>query len=136
MSGIVEKDFDAWNIKKKETQALDDPVLFCEREVWWCIVGTNIGVEIDGKHELFLRPAIIVRKFNKYMTLVVPTTTQEKSTKYYLSVAGEDFKIYNACLSQIKALSSKRLFRKIGTITVEDYKILVEKSAQMVRGQL
>jgi mRNA interferase MazF len=132
----MEKDFDRWNIKKKETQEINEPVLFYEREVWWCIVGTNIGVEIDGKHELFLRPVVVVRKFNKYMTLVVPTTTQDKDNKYYFNVFGEDDKMYNTCLSQVKSISSKRLFRKIGMIKEYDYEILVDKVALMVRGQL
>ena len=106
------KDFNKWNEKKKETDQTDDIVLFYEREVWWCIVGTNIGVEIDGKHELFLRPVVIARKFNKYMALIVPTTTQDKKNKYYLNVLGEDGKNYNTCLSQLRSISSKRLFRK------------------------
>jgi mRNA interferase MazF len=132
----MEKDFDGWNIKKKETHEITEPVLFYEREVWWCIVGTNIGVEIDGKHELFLRPVVVVRKFNKYMTLVVPTTTQDKDNKYYHIVFGEDDKIYNTCLSQVKSISSKRLFRKIGMIKVSDYGPLVDKVALMVKGLL
>lgn len=133
---MTPKDFDKWNIKKKETDHIDDIVLFYEREVWWCIVGTNIGVEIDGKHELFLRPVVVIRKFNKYMALIIPTTTQEKENKYYFNVFGEDGKTYNTCLSQIKSVSSKRLFRKIGTIKEEDYNILLDKVVLMVKGKL
>lgn len=132
----MEKDFDRWNIKKKTTQEINEPVLFYEREVWWCIVGTNIGVEIDGKYELFLRPVVVVRKFNKHMTLVAPTTTQNKDNKYYFNVLGEDDKTYNTCVSQIKSISSKRLFRKIGMVKESDYKILIDKIALMVRGLL
>jgi len=132
----MQKDFDKWNDKKKETQKIDNTVLFYEREVWWCIVGTNVGVEIDGKHELFLRPVVIARKFNKFMALVVPTTTQDKDNKYYLKVSGEDGKTYNACLSQIKTISSKRLYRKIGTIKELDYKLLLLSTAKMVVGKL
>ena len=61
----MQKDFDNWNIKKKETDKDDKIRVFYQREVWWCIVGTNVGVKIDGKHELFLRPVVITRKFNK-----------------------------------------------------------------------
>ena len=132
----MEKDFDAWNKRKKQTHQEENIVLFYEREVWWCTVGTNIGVEIDGKHELFLRPAVVIRKFNKYMTLIVPTTTQDKSNKYYFPVSGDDGKKYTACLSQIKTISSKRLFRKIGTISETDYQSLLEKVAKIVRGVL
>ena len=132
----IEKDFDGWNTQKKKTHQEENPVLFYEREVWWCIVGTNIGVEIDGKHELFLRPAVVIRKFNKHMALVVPTTAQDKNNKYYFLVSGEDGKKYNACLSQIKTISSKRLFRKIGTINEKDYRTLLDKVSNMVKGTL
>lgn len=132
----MQKDFDNWNIKKKETDKDEKIRVFYQREVWWCVVGTNVGVEIDGKHELFLRPVVIARKFNKDMALIVPITTQDKDNKYYLIVSGDDGKNYNACLSQIKSISSKRLFRKIGTIKEEDYKILLEKVSKMVKGTL
>lgn len=132
----MEKDFDGWNIRKKQTHLKGEPVLFYEREVWWGIMGTNIGVEIDGKHELFLRPVVVIRKFNKHMALIVPTTAQDKENKYYLIVSGDDGKKYNACLSQIKSISSKRLFRKIGTISEMDYQYLIEKVSMMVSGTL
>jgi len=129
----MNKDFNGWNNKKKETEIQNKDIIFYEREVWWCVIGINLGVEIDGKHEMFLRPSIIVRKFNKDMALVVPTTTQDKNNKYYLKVTGEDMKIYNTCLSQIRTISSKRLIRKIGTITNKDYKNLVDKLSSMIK---
>ena len=131
----MEKDFDNWNINKKRVHKEEKKVMFYEREVWWC-AGINIGVEIDGKHELFSRPAIIVRKFNKEMSLIVPTTAQNKNNKYYFSVSGDDGKTYNACLSQIRVISSKRLLRKIGTINRVDYEGLLDKITQMVKGLL
>ena len=132
----MQKDFDDWNIKKKITDREDKKIIFYEREVWWCIVGKNIGVEIDGKHELFLRPVVVVRKFNKDMALIVATTAQEKTNKYYFLVSGDDGKTYNTCLSQIRNISTKRLFRKIGTISEPDYQALLDNITDMVKGNL
>jgi len=132
----MEKDFDNWNTKKKVTHKSETKKIFYEREVWWCIFGVNVGAEIDGKHEFFLRPAVIVRKFNKDMAIVAPTTAQDKDNKYYLLVSGEDSKTYNTCLSQIRNISSKRLFRKISTIKESDYLILLDKIADMIKGSL
>jgi len=107
------------------------------REVWWIYAGINIGVEIDGKHERFQRPVIVVRKFNKDMALIVPITTQDKkANKYYFAVTGDDNKQYTASISQIRAISSKRFFRKIGTIDQTSYDNLLEKLADMVKGKL
>lgn len=132
----MQKDFDNWNSKKKDTNSISGEKVFYEREVWWCILGVNIGSEMDGKHELFLRPVVVVRKFNKDMALIIPTTTQDKENKYYWYVSGLDGKTYNACLSQVRNISSKRFFRKIGTIKEEDYLKLLEKLSNMIKGEL
>jgi mRNA interferase MazF len=130
------KDFDAWNIQKKRTHSEESGVIFYEREVWWCVLGINVGVEIDGRHERFLRPAVVVRKFNKDMALVIPTTARDKTGKYYLAVSGEDKRRYIACLSQLRVISSKRFYRKIGTISQSEYKSLLSKVCEMVNGVL
>jgi len=61
----MNKDFDKWNKRKKRIHegSFDDFVH--AREVWWCAVGVNIGVEADGKHTNFERPVLIIRKFSK-----------------------------------------------------------------------
>lgn len=132
----MQKDFDEWNIEKKLAERSDKQIVFYEREVWWYIAGLNIGVEIDGKHEFFLRPCIIARKFNKDMALIVPTTTQNKDNKYYYKVSGTEDRNYNTCLSQIRTISSKRLFRKIDTVNSVDYQLLLNKISDMVKGCL
>lgn len=133
----MEKDFDGWNEKKKKTHAGTVWLAFYEREVWWIYAGVNIGVEIDGKHELFSRPVIVIRKFNKDMALIAPTTAQDKKrNKYYFAATGDDNKQYIVCLSQIRAISSKRFFRKIGTIDKVSYDNLLEKLANMIKGTL
>lgn len=55
MSTIYKKQFDLWNKKKKyvEARAHSENLYLHEREVWWCSVGVNIGVEIDGKNNVF-----------------------------------------------------------------------------------
>jgi len=130
------KDFDKWNEKKKETHREEKAVIFYEREVWWCSLGVNVGVEIDGKHELFLRPVAIIQKFNKDMALVMPMTDRAKNNKYYFSISGEDGKSYNVCLSHIRSISSKRLLRKIGVISLKDFEMVLEKVTKMIKREL
>lgn len=132
-----EKDFFVWHNKKKSIHETDiEPPYFKEREVWWVSLGVNVGVEIDGKHELFSRPVIVIRKFNKHMALVIPITNKGKSNKYYFDVSAEDERKYTACLSQIRTISSKRFFRKINTTRELDYVLLADKVAQMIKGTL
>jgi len=133
----MKKNFDAWNTEKKAVEQSISLILFHEREVWWCFLGTNIGVEIDGKHERFMRPALVLRKFNAYMSLILPMTTKDKGmNRYYERATGESGKEYTVCLSQIRALSSKRLFRKIDTISNSSYQLILEKTSHMIRDGL
>ena len=132
----MDKNFEEWNIKKQQTHNEDKQVLFYEREVWWCVLGTNIGVEIDGKHELFLRPVVILRKFNRDMSLIIPASSKAKLGKYHLTVSCGDGKKFYLRLSQLKAISSKRLFSKMSTIDQSSYKLLLEKVLDMIKGIL
>ncbi len=128
----MDKDFDSWNIEKKETHKLERTIVFNVREIWWVKLGLNVGVEIDGKHELFMRPALIIKKFNSHMVLVLPITSKEKIGKYYFQTSSEDNKSYTVCISQIKAISTKRLFRKIGMIKKDDLTILKSNVSRMI----
>ena len=55
------KEFDRWNERKKVLHEADFGRYVHEREVWWCALGVNIGVEADGKHENFERPVLVLR---------------------------------------------------------------------------
>jgi mRNA interferase MazF len=106
------KDFDRWNEKKKRIDEGRFGDYVHEREVWWCAFGVNVGVEADGKHEDFERPALIVRKFSKDAVLAVALTSRPKRNPYY-----REFKhagaTYAAVISQVRILSTKRLLRKM-----------------------
>ncbi len=78
------KDFEKWNLLQKQIET-NLPPFFHEREIWWCSLGANIGVEEDGKNELFERPVLILRKFNKEMCWGLPLTTRKKEGPFYFS---------------------------------------------------
>ena len=119
----MEKDFDKWNIEKKivDKKVVNRDLFFYAREIWWCSAGLNIGVEADGKNENYERPFLIIKKFNADMVWVLPLTTQEKNNKYYFKLNHEEL-ISWVVLSQIKTISTKRLLRKVGSISEFDFK--------------
>lgn len=109
------KDFQKWHTLKKNIDTSHDPPLFSEREIWWSSIGVNVGSEINGKHELFERPVLIVKKLHQEIFLGLPLTSKEKRGKYYMQIP---FHKRNriVILSQIRVFSSKRLIRKMGKI--------------------
>lgn len=96
----MHKDFDSWNSQKKKAQASHTRPMFKEREVWWCSMGVNIGDEQDGKGKTFLRPILVLKKFNRNIFVGIPLSTQLKDKPYYHHFEFKDVK-QSLILSQI-----------------------------------
>lgn len=128
------KDFDSWNIEKKivDAKIVNTELFFYAREIWWCSAGFNIGVEADGKHENFERPMLVVTKFNADMVWALPLTTQRKNNKYYFKLNHEDLKSW-VVLSQIKTISTKRLLRKVGSVSELDFKEVIARLQNILK---
>lgn len=116
------KNFDQWNKQKKLINAFahDENFYFHEREIWWCSLGTNIGIETDGKHEQFERPVLVLKKFYKDMLWVLPLTSHAHEDSFHHEVRHE-FGNSWVMLTQIKTVDSKRLLRKLGTVSQKDF---------------
>lgn len=103
-----------------------------EREVWWVHLGANVRDEEDGKHDGFERPAVIVsRFFGGKMLWVVPMTTSPHEGSYYVRAehADESGKpvTHFAIVPQMRAISYRRLHRKIGKFSAEDFHVLIAR---------
>ncbi len=109
------KDFDRWNVLKKGLDKRLFNHYFHEREVWWCSVGINVGNEIDGKKNIFGRPVLIIKKFNKTTALIVPLSSSIIKHYYNFSFSHEG-RNYSARLSQVRVISTSRLVKIIYTI--------------------
>lgn len=57
---------------------------------------------------------------------VVPLTTKEKENKYHYKLTHETIKSW-VILSQMKTISTKRLLRKIGSISESDLQAVIER---------
>ncbi len=127
----MEKEFDRWNEIKKKTDA-EQPRLYTVREIWWCRIGVNIGTEQDGRGELFLRPAIILRGFGSDACLIVPLTTSVREHPLRVPVGIVDECVARANLSQLRIIDTRRLVEKIGFLE----KSIFSKLRKTARGLL
>lgn len=116
----MEKDFDRWNIEKKRINTEERLVFAYPREVWWCSLGVNIGVETDGKNDNFERPVLILKKFNKDMFWVLPITSHAGTDRFHYPIKYVQQDRW-VILSQIRTVSSKRLLRKIQVLSEDDF---------------
>src|SRR3989338_886636 len=117
----IVKQFLEWiKLKEKLHGNKYKPPLFKEGEIWWCSLGENIGSEINGKSDKFTRPVIVFRKLSSTTFLGVPTTTQARKGTWYVKITLHN-KDTVAILSQIRILSYKRLYSKLGELDKKDF---------------
>ena len=127
---MIQKNFTAWNFKKIETDSKSIVPQFKIREIFWARVGENIGFEQSGSGHNFIRPVLILRKFNNHLFWGIPLTTAEKSGKYYLKFEFNG-KSQRAIISQLRLFDAKRLEQKIGTMSKFDFQ-KIEKAVQKI----
>lgn len=131
------KDFDGWHPCKKQLNHDAKVPTFHRREIWWCATGVNIGVEQDGKNDLYERPVLIVRKFNKRLFWGIPLTTQNKDFPHHIVIEFKATKERQAkkrsfIISQMRAYDSKRLTRPLGKLTPTQFERIVEEIRQLL----
>lgn len=128
------KDFDQWNGKKKflDGSPARRGLFFYEREIWWCSLGLNVGIEADGKHEHFERPILILKKFNGDMIWALPLTSKQKSGPHFFQIENEQGTFW-VSLTQIRTVSTKRLLRKINTLPDPSFKEIRNRVAEYIK---
>jgi mRNA interferase MazF len=129
----MKKDYRNWKPLKQELNNAEGPRLFFhEREIWYCHLGENIGFEQDGQGEQFLRPVVVIRKFNNDIFWGVPLTRSYKNLPFYFAFiirtkTDQSDEKSTAILSQIRLVDAKRLRRLVGYISVKDFRQLKKK---------
>ena len=119
----MEKDFDEWNKLKKNID-VRNPIYVSEREIWFCSVGLNVGSEQSGKHKLFERPVLVIKTVTSNTFIGAPLTSNKKNGSWYVEIQSTSS---SAIISQIKLFDTRRLARKIGVVSIEEFKIIKNK---------
>jgi mRNA interferase MazF len=125
MEGPYQKDFDRWHHFKEAIDKEEKAVDFHERELWWCSIGVNVGREQQSQTGDFSRPVLIVRRFTSEIFWGIPLTTKIKDEKfrYRISIGGQE---NDALLFHMRSYDRRRLVRKIGMLSEEDFQAIVE----------
>lgn len=126
------KDFDGWIVKKKEYHYQKAvPPMFKERDIWWVSVGINIGFEEDGKHEKFIRPVLVLKKFNRDLFFGIPMSTKIKENKYYVKVTVRSATV-SVLISQARVFSAKRIQDKLAELDEKDFAEVKREIIKMI----
>jgi len=118
---IIKRFLEWIGLKEKIHNNNSIPPLFNEGEIWWCAIGENIGIEINGKGKLFSRPIFIYKKLSRNGFLGIPLSTQQKNGSWYVEINFKgNINILN--LSQIRVFSSFRMYEIMGSLDDNDIK--------------
>ncbi len=133
----MKKEFDTWNEKKKKVNNDHGRPFFHEGEIWFCYIGENIGFEQDGRGEDFLRPVLVFKKFNNNIFWGIPLSKSrnninKKNSKFYYQFKFIEGIQSVAILSQIRLIDAKRLARKIGDISKNDFELVIKKLKELM----
>ena len=112
----MRKDFDNWNNLKKNLDSTERNKFYHPREIWWCSMGINVGVEADGKGDDYGRPVIILKGFNKESFIGVALTGKKREGQYYIYLGVVEDREASVNLSQIRLFDTKRLVNKMGML--------------------
>jgi len=127
---MIQKDFWGWHKEKEGAHNMRQRPFFRERDVWWGLLGVNIGFEQDGGKK-FLRPILVIKKFSGGVCWCVPLTKKRKTGKYYTDIVLLGIP-RTVVLSQLKLIDSKRLHHKLGVVSDEDFLFVKTKLTQFL----
>jgi len=147
--------FDEWNEVKKFTHSSKVQLTIKPRDIFWTKIWQNIGHEEYGKGKDFLRPVIVIRQLTSDLFIGIPTTTSDKQdNNYFHNIVYVDkntkvgvnsvamllqMKVFKkvgvnsvAMLLQMKVFNKKRLFNKLGTISQNEFTMIIDKLKDMI----
>jgi hypothetical protein len=127
----MQKDFSEWHRLKTLLQETEAQLFFSEREVWFASIGANLGDEEDGRGPRFWRPIVIFKKFTPTLFWGMPLTSTLRTGSYYQELNFASYKS-TAILSQMRPFDRKRLIRKMGIISVEQFQVLYQTMNELV----
>ncbi len=113
---MYQKKFDEWNVLKQNINDKKSNVTIRVGDIRWIMFGTNVGSEIDGKGNLFLRPGLVLNVIGHDLALVVPLTSKEKQLPRYREFETRG-RLNWLCLHQMKVISQNRILHRIERIS-------------------
>lgn len=120
---MEEKHFYEWIGLKENLHITNRIPAIKEGEIWWAALGENIGIEINGKNNVFSRPVLVFKKLSKFGFMAIPLTSRPHDGKWYVPFIFRNKKSV-AVLSQMRAMSVSRLYERMGTISDRDFALV------------
>ena len=126
------KQFNQWSKIKQNIETKTIKRSFRDKDIFNIIIGENVGYEQSGKGDKFIRPVLILKKFNSSLFWGIPLSKTENRGKYYYPFNFKKDIQSVAILTQIRLFDTKRLLNKIGIISKKDYNNISSKVKELL----
>ena len=124
--------YDRWNNVKKQLNTNQKSIHIRTTDIFFISIGQNIGYEIYGKNELFLRPVLVYKKLSRHTFIGIPLTYKEKEGSYFFKFSYKPNRYSYASLNQLRVFDTKRIAYKSGNIKKDDFNRLKEKVKEFI----
>jgi hypothetical protein len=127
----MKQKFNNWNELKQKLES-KKPLPFKQGEIYFMSVGQNIGYEVYGKKDLFLRPVLVYRKLSKQTFIGIPLSSKQKDGTYFFTFRYTQKTLSTALLNQIRVFDIKRAEYYDGKIKISDLAKLKDKVLELM----
>jgi mRNA interferase MazF len=114
---IYIKNFKDWFLTKEKLESNSYIPVIEQGDIWHLRVGVNLGSEIDGKGDGFIRPVYVFKRINKYSFIGIPLTTKQLDCLDRIKITGTNSYL---AFSQIKSYSIKRCVKLKDSLSDEE----------------
>ncbi|MES3031361.1 MAG: type II toxin-antitoxin system PemK/MazF family toxin [Patescibacteria group bacterium] len=117
----MKNEFDKWSQYKQSIHHGNSSPFFKEREIWWCLLGKNIGFEQNGDDKEYKRPVLIIKRLSLHTCFIVPLTSSEHKHSMRIPIGFIENMDASVIISQLRIIDTKRLARKICMLEKEKF---------------
>ena len=120
---------DEWNIVKKDIDRQRIKKRVENQGIYWISIGQNIGSEVYGKGQDFVRPVLVLCVFFNHTFLGVPLSSKfrNKTGRLYYKFKDSKGRLQVALLGQMRTFDTRRKANYISKINDNDFAKLKEK---------
>ena len=129
---IIEAGYRIELLESNDFEELNEIIKFSQGNIYFMSIGKNIGYEIYGKKESFLRPVLVYKKLSNETFLGIPLSSKQKIGNYYFTFQYSDKTSSTALLNQMKIFDIRRSAYYDGYINVKDFAKLREQVKEFV----
>lgn len=126
-------DYNLWNVVKIKTEK-SKPKSIKNGNIYWVKIGKNIGCEVFGKGNDFIRPVLVIKQFNikSSLFLGIPLSSKIKNHPFSYTFTDAKNRLQCALLNQIRVFDTRRIISRCSKIDENELKNIIKKISEIL----